>query len=222
MENILAIAIFALGISITFLFARHLIKSHAASVEAEKKQQELMDKINVAATRDRERALTKVVQKPLHEESESDLDYMRQHNLITASQEKEALRKKRTFVKRNESTVPPRGKETTVTYAPSPTQSVQSSSFLSDAADIAMIASTIHHWNDNTPTSRKSVDIPTEDRSVGVTTKESSWGFDDSDSRKSISSSMDTSPSYSSSSSSSSSDSWSSSSDSSSSVSSDW
>jgi uncharacterized membrane protein YebE (DUF533 family) len=37
------------------------------------------------------------------------------------------------------------------------------------------------------------------ERSAGVSSKESSWGFDDSDSRKSISSSMDTSSSYSSS-----------------------
>lgn len=53
--------------------------------------------------------------------------------------------------------------------------------------------------------------------SIGVTKSESSWGFDDSDSRKSISDSMDTSSSWSSSSS----DSWSSSS-SDSGPSSDW
>lgn len=48
----------------------------------------------------------------------------------------------------------------------------------------------------------------TEERSVGVSKSESSWGFDDADSRSSISSSMDTSSSWGSSSSS---DSWSSS-----------
>jgi hypothetical protein len=92
-------------------------------------------------------------------------------------------------------------------YAPSSTQSVSSydssSNLLSDIADIAMIANTIHHWNDNSRS-----ETPREERSVGVTRTESSWGFDDSDSRKSISSSMDTS---SWSDSSSSSDSWSSS-----------
>ena len=37
-------------------------------------------------------------------------------------------------------------------YAPSPTQSVQSSrSVLDDVADIAMIANTVRHWNDNKP-----------------------------------------------------------------------
>ena len=38
-----------------------------------------------------------------------------------------------------------------------------------------------------------------EERSVGIRSSETSWGFDDSDSRSSISSSMDTSSSYSSS-----------------------
>lgn len=38
-----------------------------------------------------------------------------------------------------------------------------------------------------------------EERSVGVSSRESSWGFDDNDSRSSISSSMDTSSSWSSS-----------------------
>lgn len=53
-----------------------------------------------------------------------------------------------------------------------------------------------------------STESKSEERSVGVSSRESSWGFDDSDSRKSISSSMDWG---SSSDSSSSSDSWSSS-----------
>lgn len=110
----------------------------------------------------------------------------------------------------NTSSVPPRGQETTKRYdpqttkfAPSPTQSVQSHDDGSNliANMIIMDALTRHH---NEPTYR-SVDTSP------------SWGFDDSDSRKSISSSMDTSSSYSSSSSS---DSYSSSSDSS--PSSDW
>lgn len=106
--------------------------------------------------------------------------------------------KKRTFVKRE---------EPAPTYVPSATQSVQSSSFLSDAADIAMIAHTIHHWNDNSRS-----ETVREERSVGVTKSESSWGFDDSDSRKSVSDTFGSS---------SSSDSWSSSS-SDSGPSSDW
>jgi len=97
------------------------------------------------------------------------------------------------------STVPPRGYETTKTYtptkqsfAPSPTQSVQShddsSNFIANM--LIMDALTRHH---NEPTIRVS-DTPVKDTSP-------SWGFDDSDSRKSISSSMDTSSSWSSSSS---------------------
>ena len=92
-------------------------------------------------------------------------------------------------------------------YAPSPTQSMasyqSSRSLLDDAADIAMIANVIHHWNDkphHTNTDNP-IDFPKEERSVGVSKTESSWGFDDSDSRKSITSSMDTSSSWSSSSS---------------------
>ena len=126
--------------------------------------------------------------------------------------------KKRTFVKRE---------EPAPSYAPSPTQSVQSSrSFLDDAADIAMIANTIHHWNDNTPHKSNTdspIDFPKEERSVGVSKSESSWGFDDSDSRKSVSDTFGSSSSSYSSSSSDSSWSSSSSSDSfSSSASSDW
>jgi hypothetical protein len=104
-------------------------------------------------------------------------------------------------------------------YAPSTTQSIRnydtttsSSDTLSDLANLAIIANTLHHWNDNSRS-----EPVREERSVGVSKTESSWGFDDSDSRKSISSSMDTSSSWSSSSSS---DSYSSSSDSG--PSSDW
>ena len=114
------------------------------------------------------------------------------------------------------SSVPPRGKETTVSYAPSPTQEVQSynsRSLLDDVADVAMIANTIRHWNDN---ERRTESEPVrEERSVGISKSESSWGFDDSDSRKSVSDTFGSS---------SSSDSWSSSSSDSfsSSASSDW
>lgn len=94
-------------------------------------------------------------------------------------------------------------------YAPSPTQSMQSYSsndnLLSDLADIAIIANTFHHWNDN---KKESSDAP-----VTSSSSSSSWGLDDSDSRRSASStfsSSDSSSSWSSSSSDSSS-SWSSS-----------
>ena len=187
MDDILAIVLFFVACSITGLFIRSMLKSHKLKVE-----------------------LAEIERK----EAEARASASRAHSLASAIANAPP-RKKRTFVKREDSTVPPRGKETTVTYAPSPTQSVQSSNILSDIADVAMIANTIHHWNDNSRS-----EPVREERSVGVSKSESSWGFDDSDSRKSISSSMDTSSSYSSSSSDSSS-SWSSS-DSSSSVSSDW
>lgn len=95
-------------------------------------------------------------------------------------------------------------------YAPSPTQSMQSyntrtDTTLSDLADIAIIANTFHHWNDN---KKESSDAP-----VTSSSSSSSWGFDDSDSRKSAASSFSSSDSSSSwsSSSSDSSSSWSSS-----------
>lgn len=87
------------------------------------------------------------------------------------------------------------------TYTSEPVQSTRS--VLDDVADIAMIANTVRHWNDNNHS-----EPAREERSVGVTKSESSWGFDDSDSRKSVS---DTFSSSWSSSSSDSSSSWSSS-----------
>lgn len=97
------------------------------------------------------------------------------------------------------------------TYAPSPTQSVNQyqDNFLSDVAMGMVINSLLNSTHDSQS------GTVTENRDTGrvdVKVNESSWGFDDSDSRKSISSSMDTS---------SSSDSWSSSS-SDSGPSSDW
>lgn len=92
------------------------------------------------------------------------------------------------------------------TYAPSPTQSVNSynDNFMSDVA-MGMVINSLLNSNHSSQSG-----TVTEDRATGavsVNVKESSWGFDDSDSRKSISSSMDTSSSWSSSDSSSSSDS---------------
>lgn len=132
----------------------------------------------------------------LTRESPSDLAYMLEHKMITKKQHDAAIRSKVAQYPQQK------------IYEPAPVvQSTQSSSLLSDIADVAMIVNTVHHWNDHTPhrsNTDNAVDFPKEERSVGITTKESSWGFDDSDSRKSISSSMDTSSSWSSSSSSSS------------------
>lgn len=104
--------------------------------------------------------------------------------------------------------VPPRGKETTVKYtapAPAPSVSTTSSSSSDDGFLTGMLVGAVI---DNLMHSSSSPS-PVEERSVGVSKSESSWGFDDSDSRKSISDSM--SSSWGSSDSSSSSDSWSSS-----------
>lgn len=189
MDDILAIVIFFIACCITGFFVRHLLKSHTARVEADRIR---MQEIEAALEKARNS------RKKLREDANAARLAMAASNVPP---------KKREFVKREE--------PSTYTYVPSATQSVQSSrSFLDDAADIAVIANTIHHWNDNSRS-----EPAREERSVGVTKTESSWGFDDSDSRKSISSSMDTSSSWSSSSSDSSS-SWSSSSDSG--PSSDW
>lgn len=82
-------------------------------------------------------------------------------------------------------------------YAPSPTQSVQSyqsDNTLSDLANIAIIANTINHWNDHNRTTSKSDDYSP----VTSSTSSSSWGLDDDDSRKSASSSFSSSDSSSS------------------------
>lgn len=210
MEDIIAIVvIFTLVAGIAYTVSRFVKKhkleqereaeaSRLAKEESDKYYADLRSKAKVAKV-----ALAKPVKpKSLTQESESDLAYMRDYKLITQRQHDEAIREKRAA------------------------ESQSSSNLLSDLADIAMIANTVHHWNDNKPhvsNTDSPIDFPKE-RSVGVSTSESSWGFDDSDSRRSVSSSMDTSPSYSySSSSSDSSSSYSSSSDSSSSSpSSDW
>ena len=80
------------------------------------------------------------------------------------------------------------------TYVPSPTQSVNShdDNFLSDVAMGMVINSLLNSKHDSQS------GVVTENRdtgSVSVKVSESSWGFEDSDSRKSISSSMDTSSS---------------------------
>lgn len=139
---------------------------------------------------------------------------------------------------RKPSAVPPRGKETTVKYstapaaapavAPLPPEKVKSySSALerkwstdqptnrsNDSSDDGFLTGMLTGYALNTIMSGNGhsslSDSDSSERSVGVSSRESSWGFDDSDSRKSISDSMSSSWS-SSDSSSSSSDSWSSS-----------
>jgi hypothetical protein len=192
MDDILAVVIFFAACCVTGLFVRHLLKAHEMRVKLEKDRQALIER--------------------MRERDEADRKKLRESaNKARAEMAKSVASnnppKKREFVKRDESFGVSRGTEVAPTYyAQSPTQSI-----LSDVADIAMIANTIHHWNDNSRS-----EPVREERSVGVSKTESSWGFDDSDSRKSISSSMDTSSSWSSSSS----DSYSSSSDSG--PSSDW
>lgn len=182
MEDILAVILFFVAASITGLFIRHLLKSHAAKVAEEQNTYEV------------ERARIKKVAQ------ERTLARMAASN--TPPPKRLDVYASGVGVGRS-------------TYTPQP---VQSSSVLSDIADVAMIANTVRHWND-TPhrtNTDNPIDFPKEERSVGVTKSESSWGFDDSDSRKSVSDTFGSSSSDSSWSSSSSSDSFSSS------ASSDW
>lgn len=142
-------------------------QAHQAAIEATRKWRESLK--------------TKAVEKPLHKESPSDLAYMRESNMITASQHRMALAAQNT---------PPKP-----SYAPSPTQSVSTyqDNFISDVVAgmaINALLSNVHKSGGSDP-----IDFPKEERSVGVKQSETSWGFDDSDSRKSISSSMDTSSS---------------------------
>jgi hypothetical protein len=106
---------------------------------------------------------------------------------------------------KNTSSVPARGKETTKKYTPS--YSTSSSTVTPTSSDdgfltgmlVGAAIDTIMH---SSGTGRS---ILAEQRNAEVSKSESSWGFDDSDSRKSVSSSMDTSSFWSSSDSSSSS-----------------
>jgi type II secretory pathway pseudopilin PulG len=102
----------------------------------------------------------------------------------------------------NTRAVPPRGKETTVSYAPSPTQSVKShdDGFM-DGVMTAVVINTLLNSNSD---SISGVVTKNEDTgSVSVKTNESSYGWGDSDTsspKSSWSSSSDSSSSYSSSS----------------------
>jgi hypothetical protein len=198
MDDTLALILGLVVCTVTGLFIRHLIVSHKR--ELEKRQMEAIEEQN----------------ERIRLERKERRDRLQQQTLARLNAPPP---KKRMFEKRDES-VPPRGKETTVTYAPSPTQSVQSNDGFVDGMLTGMLVDNLINSMTHKSGGSNPIDFPREERSVGVSKSESSWGFDDSDSRKSVSSSMDTSSSYSSSSSDSSS-SWSSS-DSSSSVSSDW
>ncbi len=86
--------------------------------------------------------------------------------------------------------VPPRGKETTVSYnATSDNRRMTTTSsddgFVNGMLTGMLIDSVVDSFTHKSGGSNP-VDFP-EQRSVGISKSESSWGFDDSDSRKSIS-----------------------------------
>jgi hypothetical protein len=113
----------------------------------------------------------------------------------------------------NTSSVPPRGKETTKRYTvdtPAPQSSVSDDRFM-DTVMTSLVINTL--MNSGRDSIAGTVTKDEDSGRVGIKTEESSWGFDDSDSRKSVSSSFSSSDSSSS---------WSSSSSSDSGPSSDW
>lgn len=191
MENLLAIALVLVVVGVVVGLIR--VVQRRTAERKEREYREMQEQIEATRKwREAQRAKAKAVEKPLHEESVSDLAYMRENNLITAKEHRLALATKNT---------PPKP-----TYAPSATQSVNQyqDNFISDVVAgmaINALLSSTHSSQSGTVT---------EDRDTGavrVDVKESSWGFDDSDSRKSASSSFsssDSSSSWSSSSSSSS------------------
>lgn len=179
-ENLILVAIFGGLILATFVVIRYIVKHKELQAEMREKQ------LQAEAEAARQRAQLR-----------RDADAARKAMAVSNKPPRKE-------------TVPPRGKETSVSYASSPTQSVQSyqDNFMSDIATAMVINTLLASGHDSHS------GTVTEDRDTGrvdIKVKESSWGFDDSDSRKSISSSMDTSSSYSSDSSSSSYDSGSSS-----------
>lgn len=197
MDDILAVILFFVAVSITALFIRHLMKSHTAKVEAEMKRKQIEAEIKAEQDRARER-----LRASANEARKSLAQASLEQKFSTPS-------KKRSFVKREETKPAP-----TVTHVPSPTQSVQSDSGFVDGMLTGMLVDNLINSIPHKSGGSNPIDFPREERSVGVSKSESSWGFDDSDSRSSASSSF--------SSSSDSSSSWSSSDSSSSSVSSDW
>lgn len=199
MDDILAVILFFVAVSITALFIRYLMKSHEAKVAAEAKRIEAEAEIKAAAARDRERLRASA--------NEARKSLAQAHLEETFS----VPRKKRTFVKREEAKAT---QPSVATHVPSPTQSVQSDDRFMDGMVTGMLVDNLINSITHKSGGSNPIDFPREERSVGVSKSESSWGFDDSDSRSSASSSF--------SSSSDSSSSWSSSDSSSSSVSSDW
>ena len=177
MEDILAVVV-VLALVVAFTFGlKAIIRGIAEKKAEQKRQQEESDKFWEA-----ERARTKKI--------------AQERTLARMASTNTPPTKKREFVKRDESFGVSSGTPLNVTHAQSSTQSVSSyqDNFLSDVVTAVAINSLLSNTH-------KSDDFPKEERSVGVSKSESSWGFDDSDSRKSISSSMDTSSSWSSSSS---------------------
>jgi hypothetical protein len=151
----------------------------------EREYREMQEQIE-ATRKWRESQYKKAKAVPYANESPSDLAYMRESNLITAKEHRAALTAQ---------------SNTKPSFAPSATQSINQyqDNFMSDVAMGMVINSLLSSTHDSQS------GTVTEDRNTGrvdVQVKESSWGFEDSDSRKSVSSSMDTSSSWSSSSSS--------------------
>jgi hypothetical protein len=195
MEDILAIVFVLVAVALVVLSVRWFQRKTTERKEREyREMQEQIEATRKWRETQREKSLKhavsntpKAVEKPLYQESPSDLAYMREHNLITAKQHRDAL-----------------AAQSKPSYAPSATQSVNQyqDNFMSDVA-MGMVINSLMSSTHNSQSG-----TVTEDRNTGrvdVQVKESSWGFDDSDSRKSVSSSMDTSSSWSSSDSSSSS-----------------
>ena len=101
--------------------------------------------------------------------------------IVQVTKEVDALAKRvRVSTPTKKASTPPRGKETTQTY----TQSTSNDDGFFDGVVAGMVANTLIDSFTNS-----------SERSVGVSKTESSWGFDDPDSRKSISDSMNTSSS---------------------------
>lgn len=146
------------------------------------------------------RYIYKRVVKSIADKREAE-EVERKRQLEATRKWRESLREKSlSNAVKNTSSVPPRGKETTATYkpsyTPSPTQSVKSDDGFMDGVMTAMVINTLMDSGKDfiSGTVTKNEDTG----SVGIKVSESSWGFDDEDSRKSVSSTFSSSDSSSS------------------------
>lgn len=169
MSDFMALLFGAIACLTTGGFVVYLLKSHKASVEADKRQMELIEEQNNRIRKERQE---------------------RRDRMLQTAVDNTPPPKKRMFEKREE--VKP-------TYASSPTQSMQSyDNGATDMLVNMMIMDAVtRHHNEptiSTPKYDPQVDTPTPTPSKSS----SSWGFDDSDSRASASSSFSSSDSSSS------------------------